>query len=144
MASYSWLLFALLSAFFASLVAIFGKIGLQGVDTNVATAIRAVIMALFLVAVIAVQGHLGAIGEVAANHKALLFIVLSGVAGAVSWLCYFFALKIGEVSKVAPIDRLSVVFAIILALVFLGEKLSVKAGIGAALIAAGAVLLAIG
>ncbi len=144
MASYSWLVFALLSAFFAALVAIFGKIGLQGVDTNLATAIRAVIMAAFLVGVVALQGRLENLGTVFANHKALFFIVLSGVAGAVSWLCYFLALRMGDVSKVAPIDRLSVVFAIVFALVFLGEKLSWKAGIGAALMAAGAVILAMG
>lgn len=141
---YMWLLFALLSAIFAALVAIFGKIGLQGIDTNTATAIRAVIMALFLIGVILVQGKFKDIAPILQNSKALLFIVLSGIAGALSWLFYFVAIKMGEVSKVVPIDRLSVVFALILALIFLGEHISLKVGIGAALITAGAILIALG
>ncbi len=141
---YMWLLFALLSAVFAALVALFGKIGLQGIDTNTATAIRAVIMALFLIGVILVQGKFKDISPILQNSKALLFIVLSGIAGALSWLFYFVAIKMGEVSKVVPIDRLSVVFALILALIFLGEHISLKVGIGAALITAGAILIALG
>jgi bacterial/archaeal transporter family protein len=141
---YLWLVFALLSAVTAALVALFGKLGLQGVDSNTATAIRAVIMALFLVGVILIQGKLKDVHSVLSNSKALLFIVLSGVAGALSWLCYFLALKYGKVSQVVPIDRLSIVFAIALAALFLGEKLSLKAGIGAALVTAGAILIAMG
>ena len=139
-----WLLFALLSAVFAALVAIFGKIGLQGIDTNTATAIRAVIMALFLIAIILVQGKFKDISPILQNSKALLFIVLSGIAGALSWLFYFVAIRTGEVSKVVPIDRLSVVFALILALIFLGEHISLKVSIGAALITVGAILIALG
>ncbi|MBM3199293.1 EamA family transporter [Candidatus Woesearchaeota archaeon] len=138
---YSWIIFALLSAFTAALVAIFGKIGLHGVDTNTATAVRSVIMALFLISVIIIQGKLGQVSSIVSNHKALLFIVFSGIAGALSWMFYFLALKHGEVAKVAPIDRLSVVFAIVLALLFLGESVSLKEGIGAALIAAGAIVM---
>ncbi|MFH0978990.1 MAG: EamA family transporter [Candidatus Woesearchaeota archaeon] len=141
---YLWLIFALLSAFTASLVAIFGKVGLEGIDSNTATAIRAIIMALLLVGVIIVQGKLGQISEILSNSKALTFIVLSSIAGALSWLFFFFALKVGKVSQVAPIDKLSVVFAVVFALLFLGEKLSLRAGIGAALIAAGAILVAVG
>lgn len=141
---YMWLLFALLSAVFAALVALFGKIGLQGIDVNTATAIRAVIMALFLIGVILAQGKFKDISPILQNSKAFLFIVLSGIAGALSWLFYFIAIKTGEVSKVVPIDRLSVVFALILALIFLGEHISLKVGIGAALITAGAVLIALG
>mgnify|MGYP000716508538 CR=1 FL=1 len=141
---YMWLLFALLSAVFAALVAIFGKIGLQGIDTNTATAIRAVIMALFLIAIILVQGKFKDISPILQNSKALLFIVLSGIAGALSWLFYFVAIRTGEVSKVVPIDRLSVVFALILALIFLGEHISLKVSIGAALITVGAILIALG
>lgn len=118
----SWLLYALLSALCAALVALFGKIGLQQLDANTATAIRAVIMALFLVGVVVVQGKSSLFGTVLANHKAMLFIVLSGVAGALSWLFYFMALKSGSVAQVAPIDKLSVVFAVILAVLLLGEK----------------------
>lgn len=141
---YLWLIFALLSAVFASLVAIFGKIGLEGLDANTATAIRAIIMALFLVGVIVVQGKLGNISTILANHKAFLFIVLSGIAGALSWLFYFVALQGAKVSQIVPIDRLSVVFAMVLALIFLGEQITLKAGIGAALVVAGGILVALG
>ncbi|BCS80945.1 EamA family transporter [Anaerocellum diazotrophicum] len=142
--NYLWLIFGLLSALFASLVAIFGKIGLKGIDTNVATAIRAVIMAAFLIIVVAFQGRLNKVSDVLADKKAILFIVLSGVAGALSWLFYFLALKNGKVQQVAPIDRLSVVFAIVLATIFLGEKVSFYTAIGVLLIAAGSIFVALG
>jgi transporter family protein len=144
MTDYLWLVFALLSAATASLVAIFGKLGLQGIDSNTATAIRAIIMAAFLVGVVVVQGKLANVGSILGNNKAILFIVLSGVAGAVSWVFYFMALKLGKVSQVAPIDRLSMVFAMALAALFLGEKISFRAGIGAAIMVAGAVLITLG
>ncbi|NPE51382.1 EamA family transporter [Dickeya dadantii] len=140
----SWLLYALLSALCAALVALFGKIGLQQLDANTATAIRAVIMALFLVGVVVAQGKTSMFGTVLANHKAMVFIVLSGVAGALSWLFYFMALKSGTVAQVAPIDKLSVVFAVILAALLLGEKVSLLAGVGVAMISAGALLVALG
>lgn len=139
-----WLVFALLSAVTAALVAIFGKIGLQTVDANTATAIRAVIMAGFLILVVVFQGTLKEIPAIIADKKAITYIALSGVAGASSWLFYFLALKFGEVSKVAPIDKLSVVIATIIAVTLLGEKISFIGGIGVALIAVGAVLVAIG
>ncbi|ANI28481.1 membrane protein [Yersinia entomophaga] len=140
----TWLIYALLSAFTASLVAIFGKIGLQHLDANTATAVRAVVMALFLVGVVVVQGKYHLVGTVLTDKKALLFIVLSGVAGALSWLFYFMAIKNGTVSQVAPIDKLSVVFAVILAVILFGEKISFIAGIGVALISIGALLVALG
>jgi transporter family protein len=140
----SWLIYALLSALMAALVAIFGKIGLQNLDANTATAIRAVVMALFLIGVVVQQGKLNLVSEVFADRKALLFIVLSGVAGALSWLFYFMAIKTGDVSKVAPIDKLSVVFAVILAVILFGEKISFLAMGGVALIAAGSLLVALG
>ncbi|OSM96392.1 hypothetical protein AU490_03355 [Lonsdalea populi] len=140
----SWLIYALLSALCAALVAIFGKVGLQQSDANTATAVRAVIMALFLVGVVVAQGKLGLVGSMLTQHKAMLFIVLSGVAGAMSWLFYFMALKNGSVAQVAPIDKLSVVFAVILAVILLGEKISLLAGVGVALISAGALLVALG
>lgn len=142
--NYLWLIFGLLSALFASLVAIFGKIGLKGIDTNVATAIRAVIMAAFLIIVVAFQGRLSKVGEILADKKAILFIVLSGIAGALSWLFYFLALKNGKGQQVAPIDRLSVVFAIVLAAIFLGEKVSFYTAIGVLLIATGSIFVALG
>lgn len=139
-----WLIYALLSALMASLVAIFGKMGLQNLDANTATAIRGVIMALFLVGVVVLQGKINLVGEILANKKALLFIVLSGLAGALSWLFYFMAIKNGDVSKVAPIDKLSVVFAVILAVIIFGEKISLVGTIGVLLIAAGSLLVALG
>ncbi|EMQ2081362.1 EamA family transporter [Yersinia enterocolitica] len=140
----TWLIYALLSALFASLVAIFGKIGLQHLDANTATAVRAVVMALFLVGVVVVQGKFNLVGTVLADKKSLLFVVLSGVAGALSWLFYFMAIKNGNVSQVAPIDKLSVVFAVILAFILFGEKISLIAGLGVALITAGALMVALG
>ncbi|MBS0848600.1 EamA family transporter [Citrobacter sp. JGM124] len=140
----AWLFYALLSAASAALVAIFGKIGLQHLDANTATAIRAIVMALFLVGVVVIQGKLNLVSTVFADKKALLFIVLSGVAGALSWLFYFMAIKSGEVSKVAPIDKLSVVFAVVLAVILFGEKVSLIAGIGIALITGGALMVALG
>lgn len=136
----TWLIYALLSAITAALVAIFGKIGLQHLDANTATAIRAVVMAIFLIGVVVVQGKLNMVSEVLADHKALLFIVLSGVAGALSWLFYFMAIKHGTVSQVAPIDKLSVVFAVIL----FGEKVTLFTGIGIGMISVGALLVALG
>lgn len=139
----SWLFYALLSAVTAALVAIFGKIGLAGLDANAATAIRSVIMAGFLLGVIAVQGKFAQMGEILADRKALGYIVLSGVAGALSWLFYFIALKSGKVAQVGPIDKLSVVIAVVLAYLFLGEKVSPLGALGVALIAAGAILVAV-
>ncbi|MDP9564751.1 UNVERIFIED_ORG: transporter family protein [Kosakonia oryzae] len=140
----AWLIYALLSAVTAALVAIFGKIGLQHLDANTATAIRAVVMAVFLVGVVVAQGKLSLVATVLADKKALLFVVLSGVAGALSWLFYFMAIKSGNVSRVAPIDKLSVVFAVILAVILFGEKVSLIAAAGVALITAGALMVALG
>ncbi|MFC4306117.1 EamA family transporter [Cohnella boryungensis] len=138
-----WLIYALLSAVTAALVAIFGKIGLKEIDANSATAIRAVIMALFLLGVVAVQGKFAQLGEIIAQRKAMSFIVLSGVAGALSWLFYFLALKGGKVAQVGSIDKLSVVIAVVLAFFFLGEKISWVNAAGVAMIAAGAILAAL-
>lgn len=138
----SWLWYAVGSAVMAALVSIFGKVGLKGVDPNTATTIRAVIMMLFLFGVLMVQGKLSQIGEVLTNRKAMIFIVLSGVAGAMSWLFYFIAIQKGDVSKVAPIDKLSVVLAVAFAILFLGEKLSLWGGIGVGLIAIGVLITA--
>lgn len=138
-----WLIYALLSALAAAVVAIFGKLGLQHLDANTATAIRAVIMAIFLVGVVVVQGKLQLVQTIIQDKKAIFMIALSGIAGALSWLFYFMAIKVGKVSQVAPIDKLSVVFAVILAAIIFGEKISMWGGIGVALIAIGAVLVAL-
>lgn len=134
-----WLIFAILSALFASLVAIFGKIGIAGIDSTLATTIRAVIMALFLILVSLFLGKLELIGAV--GSRPLKFIVFSGVAGALSWLFYFAALKTGLASRVATVDRLSVVFVVLLAAMFLGEGLTLKSIIGVSLLTIGAIIM---
>ena len=139
----SWLIFALLSAISAAFVSIFGKIGLSGLDSSAATAVRAVIMAIFLVCVMTAEGHMADLSTVFADRKALLFIALSGIAGATSWLFYFMAFKTGNVSQVAPIDKLSVVFAVLLAATLFHEKVSLIHTVAITLIAAGGLILAI-
>ena len=144
MSNYLWLIYALLAAITAALVAIPGKIGLQSIDVNIATAIRSIIMALFLIGVVVIQGNLSKIHQVLNNKKALLFIILSGIVGALSWLFYFLALKYGKVSQVVPIDRSSVVIASVLAIIFLGEKLSFLNQIGIFFITIGVIFAAFG
>ncbi|AJA45175.1 transporter family protein [Frischella perrara] len=139
----AWLIYALLSAITAAAVAILGKIGLQQLDANTATAIRAVIMAVFLVGVVIVQGKFQLVQAIVQDKKAIFVIALSGIAGALSWLFYFMAIKVGKVSQVAPIDKLSVVFAVVFAVILFGEKISLWAGVGVALIAIGAILVAL-
>lgn len=139
-----WLIFGLLSAFFAALVAIFGKIGLVNIDATLATAVRGTIMAIFLIAVVLVQGKWIGLPDLISQKKGLFFIVLSGIAGALSWLCYFFAIQHGEIAKVAPIDKLSVVIAVVVAVLFLGERLSLVNAIGVIAIAGGSLLVALG
>jgi len=135
-----WLVFALLSAVFAALVAIFGKMGLQGIDSTTATAARAVIMAIFTVGFALALNKTSLQGI---DAKSWVFIALTGVFGALSWLAYFYALKIGDVSKVAPIDRTSVLFALVLAFIFLGEKITIKTVLGAIAIVVGTILIAL-
>ncbi len=137
----SWIFFASLSAIAASLVAIFGKIGLKNIDSTLATSVRSIVMAVFLVSVTFAMGKIKEIGTL--NTKALIFIALSGIAGAVSWLFYFYAVKTGPISGVIAIDKLSVVLAIILAALFLGEALTWKTALGALLITVGAILVAL-
>jgi transporter family protein len=134
-----WVVYALLAALFAALVAILGKVGLRDVDATLATAIRAVVMAAFLVAAALVLGKTRSIGEL--SQRALVFIVLSGAAGAASWFFYFLALRDGTATGVAALDRLSVVLVFVLAVLFLGEAFSVKAAVGAVMIVMGAILL---
>ena len=134
-----WIGYALLAAFFAALVAIFGKVGVREVDATLATAVRAVIMAAFLVTAAVALGKTGGLGGI--SRRSFVFIVLSGAAGAASWLCYFIALREGPATGVAALDRLSVVIVFILAVVFLGEAFTPKAAFGAALVVTGAILL---
>ncbi|KUH33413.1 hypothetical protein APY94_06220 [Thermococcus celericrescens] len=135
----TYIFYALLSAFFASLVPIFGKLGLKDVDPTLATTVRAVIMAAFLVGVALVSG----VTRESLNGKALLFITLSGLAGALSWLFYFMAIKNGRVPAVVAIDKTSVALAIFLSWLILGSKMDVKTAIGALLIVLGALLVAL-
>lgn len=137
----TWFPLALLSAFFASLVAIFGKIGLEKIDTTVATMVRSAFMFMILLGIVIVSGKWQVISTL--NGKALLFIVLAGTAGALSWVFYFWALKVGKVSQIVPIDRLSIIIAIALAALFLGEGIGLKTGLGSALMVAGAILIAL-
>lgn len=141
--NYLWLIFALLSAFAAALVPIFGKIGLKAVDANTATSIRAIIMAIFLFLVVVFEGKLKLISTIIADKRTLGFIVLSGVAGACSWLFYFLALKYGKVSQVAPIDKFSVVLSTVIAIIFLGEKISRTNAVGVGIIAIGVIVVAL-
>lgn len=135
----SWLFFAFLSAFFAALTAIFGKIGVSGVDSTVATAARSIIMAVAIVGLVMTQGNIGQIFQI--SSTATIFIILSALAGAASWLAYFKALQLGEASQVAPIDRLSLVLTIVLAAIILGEKLTALKVFGAVLMVIGAILI---
>lgn len=135
----SWMLLALIGAVFAALVAILGKIGLQGIDTTVATTVRAVIMAAFLVVVSLSMGKVSL--AALPQGRALLFITLSGIAGALSWLAMFAALKLGPAPSVSAIDRTSVVFVLIFSLLFLGTQFTWKALAGAALMLVGAILM---
>jgi transporter family protein len=135
----SWLLWSLLSAFFAAATAILAKIGVTGIDSNLATAIRTVVVVLFAWLIVAVTYKSGELSQV--NRKGWLFLILSGLATGLSWLCYFRALQLGPASKVAPIDKLSVVFVIFFAAATLGESLSAAKLAGGALIAAGAIVL---
>lgn len=138
---FMWQTYALLSAFFAALTAIFAKVGVSGVNSNLATAIRTVVILFIAWGIVFATVPLREIREI--SRHTLLFLVLSGMATGISWLFYFKALQIGEASKVAPLEKISVAFTIILAFVFLGDPLSVKTIIGGVLILGGALVLAL-
>lgn len=135
----NWIIYALLSAMFAALVAIFGKIGLKDIDSTLATTIRSIVMAVFLVVVAFSLGKFSALDTL--NSKAITFIILSGIAGAISWLLYFLAIKLGPVSAVAALDRTSIVFVVLLAFLFLGESITWMKILGSLLIVCGAILM---
>jgi transporter family protein len=130
----------LLSAVFAAMTAIFAKVGVQDINSNYATFIRTIVVILFLAAILVATGGFQPLSSI--TRRSQLFLLLSGLATGVSWLCYFRALKLGPVSQVAPIDKLSLFLVAILGVVFLGEKLSVRHWLGVVLMAIGAVLVA--
>ena len=134
-----WFVFALLSALFAAATSILAKAGIEGVPSNLATALRTVVvlaMSWVMVFVTKQQGGISAI-----TPKSWLFLILSGLATGASWLCYYRAIQLGAVSKVVPIDKLSVIFTLVLAFVFLHEKMTLKSVVGCALIGAGTLLM---
>jgi bacterial/archaeal transporter family protein len=136
----NWIFWALLSALFAALTAVFAKVGVRGIDSNLATAIRTTVILVFTWGMAATFGNVAELRTY--PRRTWVFLVLSGLATGLSWLCYFRALQLGEASRVAPIDKLSVVFVIIFAALFLEEKITWHQVIGGALIAGGAVMLA--
>jgi transporter family protein len=137
----SWLLWALLSAVFAALTAIFAKIGVENINSDLATLIRTVVVLISLALILFATGQFSQTEPI--STKTWIFLVLSGLGTGASWLCYFRALKLGPASMVAPIDKLSVVLVALFGVVFLGERPSLNGWIGIALIAAGAVLIAV-
>ena len=134
-----WMVFALLSAVFAALTSILAKIGIEGVNSNLATAIRTVVVVIMAWAVVFLSQTQSGIAEI--SKKSWLFLILSGLATGASWLCYYRALQIGEASKVVPIDKLSVVITLVLAFVFLHEKFSINSLLGCILIGAGTLFM---
>ena len=136
----SWQIWAVLSAIFSALTAIFAKIGVENVNSDFATFIRTIVILVTLAFILLATGQFQAPGSV--SGRTYLFLVLSGLATGASWICYFRALKIGQAAQVAPIDKLSVVLVAIFGVIFLGERLSAPNWLGVALIATGAVLVA--
>lgn len=134
-----WLLFAILSAVFAAATAILAKIGIDGVDSNLATAIRTIVALALAWGMVFLTNSAGGISSI--STRSWIFLILSGLATGASWLCYFYAIKIGDVSKVVPIDKCSLVLTIIFAVIFLGEALTWKTVVGSILLLAGALVM---
>ena len=134
-----WFVYALLSAVFAALTSILAKVGIDGVNSKLATAIRTVVVFAMAWGMVFITNTQGGLSEI--PRKSWIFLILSGLATGGSWLCYYRAVQLGEVSKVAPIDKLSVVFTMVLAAIFLHEELTVKTIIGCLLIAAGTLIM---
>ena len=134
-----WFVYALLSAIFAALTSILAKIGIEGVNSNLATAIRTVVVVGMAWGMVFLTNAQVGIAEI--SKKSWLFLILSGLATGASWLCYYKALQIGDASKVVPIDKLSVVFTLILAFIFLKETFTIKSFIGCVLIAIGTLVM---
>lgn len=134
-----WFVFAALSAIFAALTSILAKIGINGVNSTLATAIRTVVVVILSWGMVFLTNTQGGIGEI--SRKSWLFLILSGLATGASWLCYYRALQLGEASKVVPVDKLSVVITLILAFVFLHEEFTARSLIGCILIGAGTLIM---
>ena len=133
-----WIVFALLSAVFAALTSILAKLGIDGVNSNLATAIRTVVVVVMSWGMVFLTNSQGSISDI--SKKSWLFLILSGLATGISWLCYYKALQMGDASKVVPIDKLSVVITLILAFVFLHEEFTIKSLIGCIFIGAGTLI----
>jgi transporter family protein len=134
-----WFVFALLSAVFAALTSILAKIGIEGVNSNLATAIRTVVVVVMAWGMVFLTSAQSGLSEI--SKKSWIFLILSGLATGASWLCYYKALQVGEASKVVPIDKLSVVITLVLAFVFLHEQFTAKSVIGCVLIGAGTLFM---
>ena len=134
-----WFIFAILSAVFAALTSILAKIGIEGVNSNLATAIRTIVVVLMAWFMVFITGNQNGIVDI--NKKSWIFLILSGLATGASWLCYYKALQLGEASKVVPIDKLSIVITIVLAFIFLGEQITLKTLIGCCLIVTGTFIM---
>lgn len=134
-----WWIYALLSAVFAALTTVFAKIGIDSISSNVATAIRTIVILLIAWGIVWARGEMGELQQIA--PKTLFFLVLSGVATGLSWLCYFRALQLGNASLVAPIDKSGLVLTLILSILFLGEPLTLKVSLGTVLVLAGTLVL---
>jgi len=137
----SYLVFAIVSAVFVAATSILAKVGIKGVDSNLATAIRTIVIMIFAWGIVLAQGTFKQIGSL--SRATWIFLILSGFATGLSWLFYFRALQLGDASKVVPIDKLSLVLAVIMAIVFLNEKLTLPTAIGSALITAGVLVMAL-
>jgi len=135
----SWALFAVLSAFFAALTALFGKLGVTGINSNLATLIRTIIIFFVIVGIISLRSEWQKLSTISINSW--IFLTLSGIATGLSWLCYYHALQLGPITKVAPIDKLSVAIAILFGVIFLGEKLTWSIVLGGLLIISGTLIL---
>lgn len=134
-----WLLFALLSSIFAALTSILAKVGIEGVNSNLATAVRTMVVVVMAWGMVFLTGAQSGIQEI--SKKSWIFLILSGLATGASWLCYYRALQIGEASKVVPIDKLSVVITLVLAFVFLHERFTPKSLVGCILIGIGTLIM---
>lgn len=134
-----WFLFAILSAIFAALTSILAKVGIDGVNSNLATAVRTVVVVIMAWGMVFITNAQSGLSEI--SRKSWLFLILSGLATGASWLCYYRALQIGDASKVVPVDKLSVVITLVMAFVFLNEQFTAKSLIGCILIAAGTLIM---
>lgn len=134
-----WMLFAMLSAVFAALTSILAKVGIEGVNSNLATAVRTVVVVFMAWGMVLLTGTQGGISQI--SRKSWIFLILSGLATGASWMCYYRALQLGDASKVVPIDKLSVIITLVLAFVFLHEEFTVRSLIGCVLIGVGTLVM---